>query len=131
MRDAVQGVLDVGQMADWITPTYGMIRGGRVFVVSQADISVAEMRALLSGAGVHQYAEQVLPAADGDRLYAFRVADKDVPTVRSLLGDPEPAAATSGGGSGWWVWAGGAVIVFILAFTLGALAVLGMAGGAL
>ena len=128
MRDAVQGVLDVGQAADWITPMSGMIRGGRVFVVSQAEISVAEVQALLSGAGVHRYAEQVLPA-DGDRLYVFRVADDDAPTVSALLGYPEPVApATSG--SGWWVWAAGAVIVFVMAFTLGALAVLGMAGGA-
>lgn len=125
MRDAVQGVLDVGQAADWITPVYGALRGGRVFVVRQSEISVAEVQALLSGAGVHRYAEQVLPA-DGDRLYAFRVADDDAPTVRSLLGYPEPAAvATSGGGSGWWVWAAGAVIVFVLAFTLGALAAVG------
>ena len=125
MRDAVQGVLDVGQAADWITPVYGALRGGRVFVVSQAEISVAEVQALLSGAGVHRYAEQVLPV-DGDRLYVFRVADDDAPAVRSLLGYPEPAAvATSGGGAGWWVWAAGAVIVFVLAFTLGALAAVG------
>lgn len=104
MRDAVQGALDVGQAADWITPIYGMARGGRVFVVRQSEISVVEVQALLSGAGVRWYADRVLPV-DGDRLYAFRVADDDAPAVRSLLGYSEPTvAATSGGGSGWWAW---------------------------
>ena len=127
MRDAVQAVLDVGQAADWITPMSGMIRGGRVFVVSQAEISVAEVQALLSGAGVHRYAEQVLPA-DGDRLYVFRVADDDAPAVRSLLGYAEPAAAATTSGSAWWMWAALAM-VFMVAFTLGML--WAAAGGAL
>ena len=124
MRDAVQAVLDVGQAADWITPVYGMVRGGRVFVVRQSEISVAEVQALLSGAGVHRYAEQVLPV-DGDRLYVFRVADEDAPAVRSLLGFAEPA--TSGSAWGWWAWV--AVVLLVMAFTLGML--WAVAGGAL
>lgn len=117
-RSVVDRALDVGASFDWITPVYGMIRGGRVFVVRQSEISVAEVQALLSGAGVRWYADQVLPV-DGDRLYAFRVADDDAPTVRELLGYAEPAAAATTSGAGW-MWAAVAA-VFVVALTLGAL----------
>lgn len=117
-RDAMRAVLDAGSAADWITPVYGMIRGGRVFVVRQSEISVAEVQALLMGAGVRWYADQVLPV-DGDRLYAFRVTDDDAQTVRELLGYADPAAA-GGGYSVWWMWAL-LVAVFVVAFTLGLL----------
>lgn len=124
--DVVQGALDVGQAADWITPLSGMIRGGRVFIVRQDEISVAEVWALLSGAGVRWYADQVM-SLDGDRVYIFRVSDEDAPTVRALLGFAEPAAQ-GGGYSTWWMWAL-LVAVFVVALTLGAL--WAAAGGAL
>lgn len=125
--DVVQKVLDVGQAADWITPLSGMIRGGRVFIVRQDEISVAEVWALLSGAGVRWYADQVM-SLDGDRVYVFRVADEDAPTVRDLLGFADPAAAAGGGYSVWWMWAL-LLAVFVVALTLGAL--WAAAGGAL
>ena len=117
--DVVDRALEIGASFDWITPGYALLRGGQVFGVS--DYEMPEVQRLLSAEGITSWAWQMM----GEMAY-FNVADDDAPAVRSLLGYPEPAAAaTSSGGSGWWVWAGGAVIVFILAFTLGALAAVG------
>ena len=117
--DVVDRALEIGAGFDWITPGYALLRGGQVFGVSVYEM--AEAQYLIDQAGITSWAWQMI----GDMAY-FNVADDDAPAVRSLLGYPEPAAAaTSGGRSGWWVWAAGAVIVFILAFTLGALVAVG------
>lgn len=105
-------------------PIIGMIRGGRVFVVDQSEISVAECRAMMDGAGVHYHSEQVMPWND-TRVYVFRVPDEDAPIVRALLGYAEPENERHHA-SLWWLWA------LVIACIVGAmLCTVAMMGGAL
>ena len=119
--DVVDRALEIGAGFDWITPGYALLRGGQVFGVSVYEM--AEAQRLIDQAGITSWAWQMI----GDMAY-FNVADDDSPTVRSLLGYPEPAAAATTSGSAWWMWAALAM-VFMVAFTLGML--WAAAGGAL
>ena len=119
--DVVDRALEIGAGFDWITPGYALLRGGQVFGVSVYEM--AEAQRLIDQAGITSWAWQMI----GDMAY-FNVADDDSPTVRSLLGYPDPAAAATTSGSAWWMWAALAM-VFMVAFTLGML--WAAAGGAL
>lgn len=100
----MQSMLDIAAAADPM-PLIATLRGGRIFVVDQSEISVAECRAMMDRAGIHYDSEQVMPSGD-TRIYIFRVPDEDAPLVRDLLGYANPAAATeTSRGSLWWLWA--------------------------
>ena len=106
-------------------PVIGAIRGGRVFVVDQSEISVAECRAMMDGAGVHYHSEMVMPSGD-TRVYVFRVPDEDAPMVRALLGYSDGYHAPPRHASLWWLWA------IVIACIVGAmLCTVAMMGGAL
>ena len=119
-RSAVDRALDVGGGFDWITPGYALLRGGQVFGVSAYEQT--EVQHQLEQAGITSWAWQVM--WDGSAYLAyFNVSDADAPEVRSLLGFAEPA--TSGSAWGWWPWVAVLLLVLVMGFTFGALALVG------
>lgn len=120
----LQTLLDIGAAAD---PTLALsgLRGGRVFIVDQSEITVAECRAMLDAIDVRYWGEQVMPWGD-TRAYAFRVSDEDAPKVREYLGYAHPEAGAQR--LVRWLWA---IVILCILGAMGCLVAMMLLGGAL
>lgn len=117
-RDAIDGLLGVLSTADWITPSYALLRGGQSLAVYREE--AAEADAILKQAGIESWAWMV----NGDYIL-FNVSDKDTYRACRLLGLQPPAKLVP-------AWAGRVWLVFALLSTAGLAAAMFLAvtGGA-
>jgi len=98
-RDLLDNVLGILSTADWVTPSYALLRGGQSLAVYREE--AAEADAILKQAEIPSWAW----AVDGD-FVIFNVADADTYRACRLLGLQPPAKLPPAWvGRLWWLFA--------------------------
>ena len=121
-RNTVDVLLDAGGSFDWITPTYEAIRNvaqdGRSFCLHADDWHAIQDRLTALDIPVWGVAMHWL---DGAYWFTFSVPAENAETVTSLT-DYRP---NGGKGKAWFM------LIVVLIFLAGAVALVGLVGGAL